>query len=535
MSKKATHSEWVESSSGTGNKDNKRWTSTINFSEDGDYTFGMSYIDLAGNVANSVIFAPETVASNAFTIDKTNPTIKVTYDNNNAVNTNYYNDVRKATIVINEHNFDSKDVKVTVTANDNGVAVTPPAVSGWISNGDNHTATINYNADALYNFDISYKDKAGNVAADYKADAFYVDKTAPVLSITGVKDKSAYKGDVIPVISYSDTNVDLNNISIELTGANRKTVTLDGVFTNFENGRRFTFRNFPKEKAYDDIYTLKASITDKAGNKTSQSMVFSVNRFGSTYSFGDVAENQNGAYITNSEDIVIKETNVNKLNSVTVTLYKNNDTLTLKQGEHYRLDSQGGDGSWYEYTYTIFKENFKDDGIYKLTLHSEDAAGNIAENNLETKDKQISFAVDTTKPNVSIRNLESKKTYAVESMTVEMSADDNIKLDTIIVELDGKEYKKWNVKDIEKILSNNGEFTFDISGGSTSAHNVRVICRDAAGNETIEEVEDFYVTTNLMIRYINNKPLFFGSIAGVLLVIAIIIFLIAWKRKKEDR
>ena len=63
-----------------------------------------------------------------------------------------------------------------------------------------------------------------------------------------------------------------------------------------------------------------------------------------------------------------------------------------------------------------------------------------------------------------------------------------------------------------------GEFTFDIPGDSTGAHQVKIVCTDAAGNEQTEEITNFYVTTNLFVRYYNNKPLFFGSIAAVVVI-----------------
>ena len=50
---------------------------------------------------------------------------------------------------------------------------------------------------------------------------------------------------------------------------------------------------------------------------------------------------------------------------------------------------------------------------------------------------------------------------------------------------------------------------------------MKIVCTDAAGNEQTEEITNFYVTTNLFVRYYNNKPLFFGSIAA--------------KKKKNDK
>lgn len=531
-------------SEGTGNLDNTTWTATITYNADGDYEFGIEYTDLAGNKCSGEKYADGTAAPKAFTIDKTNPVIDVSYDNNSAQNGNYYKAERTATIVITEHNFNAEQVNITLKASDDGVAITAPAVSGWTSNGDRNIATIAYKADGYYTFDIAVKDKAGNSSADFAEQSFYVDKTAPKLSITGISNNSANNGDVIPVISYSDTNYDKNKVTITLNGAVRKAVELDGSYTDQHNGQIFTFKNFTKEKWADDIYTLTAALTDKAGNTSSQTITFSVNRFGSTYALSKDFEKMNGSYVKDPQDVVIIETNANELKNIKITLFKNDETITLKESD-YKVDVTGDSGQWYKYVYTIYAKNFADDGVYRLTIHSEDTAGNVAENILDTKDKEINFGVDNTPPIVNIKNLESKTTYATESKNVEMSVKDNLKLVKVIAELDGKEYKVWSGDELDKIVKDGGNFTFDISGASTAAHKLVVYAVDAAGNgEKISEtnlpdnaavVEDFFVTTNIWVRYYNNKALFFGSIGGVILLTGLIIVLVVIKKKKNEK
>ena len=229
------------------------------------------------------------------------------------------------------------------------------------------------------------------------------------------------------------------------------------------------------------------------------------------------------------------ETNVNKLNNIKITLFKNSDTIKLKNGTDYRIDVEGGNGKWYKYVYTIFAKNFSDDGVYRLSFHSEDAAGNISENTLDTKNKEIRFGVDKTKPNVVLDNLESGQTYPLEKLKVSMIANDNLLLNSVVVYLDNydKAYKTWDAKEIADIIGKNGEFTFDISGNSTGAHKMKVVCTDAAGNKITKEIKDFYVTTNLFIRYYNNKLLFFGSIAGFLLIVGVIVYAIVRKKKAK--
>ena len=523
-------SNWTKTV-GTGNQDDTRWTATIPYTADGDYHFSIAYTDLAGNKCSGENYATGTVAAKSFTIDKTAPTITVSYDNNSARNGNYYKADRTATVTIIEHNFDVNRVNASFSAGDKKL----PNMSGWSSSGDQHTATIAYSSDGYYSFDISVKDKAGNDSAKFNTQSFYIDKTAPTLEITGVKNNSAYSGDILPVVSYSDDNYDDNNVSIKLVGANRDNVDLEGYYDDQINGKKFIFYDFEKEKKVDDIYTLTATLTDKAGNTSTKSVVFSANRFGSTYAFDSATKKLNGAYSKSVKDIVVTETNVNKLNNIKITLFKNSDTIKLKNGTDYRIDVEGGNGKWYKYVYTIFAKNFSDDGVYRLSFHSEDAAGNISENTLDTKNKEIRFGVDKTKPNVVLDNLESGQTYPLEKLKVSMIANDNLLLNSVVVYLDNydKAYKTWDAKEIADILGKNGEFTFDVSGNSTRAHKMKVVCTDAAGNKITKEIKDFYVTTNLFIRYYNNKLLFFGSIAGFLLIVGVIVYAIVRKKKAK--
>ena len=523
-------SNWTKTV-GTGNQDDTRWTATIPYTADGDYHFSIAYTDLAGNKCSGENYATGTVTAKSFTIDKTAPTITVSYDNNSARNGNYYKADRTATVTIIEHNFDVNRVNVSFSAGDKKL----PNMSGWSSSGDQHTATIAYSSDGYYSFDISVKDKAGNDSAKFNTQSFYIDKTAPTLEITGVKNNSAYSGDILPVVSYSDDNYDDNNVSIKLVGANRDNVDLEGYYDDQINGKKFIFYDFEKEKKVDDIYTLTATLTDKAGNTSTKSVVFSANRFGSTYAFDSATKKLNGAYSKSVKDIVVTETNVNKLNNIKITLFKNSDTIKLKNGTDYRIDVEGGNGKWYKYVYTIFAKNFSDDGVYRLSFHSEDAAGNISENTLDTKNKEIRFGVDKTKPNVVLDNLESGQTYPLEKLKVSMTANDNLLLNSVVVYLDNydKAYKTWDAKEIADIIGKNGEFTFDVSGNSTRAHKMKVVCTDAAGNKITKEIKDFYVTTNLFIRYYNNKLLFFGSIAGFLLIVGVIVYAIVRKKKAK--
>lgn len=522
---------------GTGNLDDTKWVSTVKYAKDGDYTFDISYTDKAGLGCKNVDFAEGTVAPKSFTIDKTIPVVSVTYNNNNVVNGNYYDASRVATVIVEEHNFNADRAVISIVATNDVSNISKPQVTKWVTDGDKHTCNIYYSADAKYEFDISVNDKAGNAAKDYAADTFFVDTQNPEIEITNIENNSANSGKVAPIIRFSDTNFDRSNVKVVISGANRGSLSADrmGGYSDIHNGVVFSFNNFAEEKSVDDIYTINVSLTDKAGRTTSKSVSFSVNRFGSVYTLSKELAKLIDKYAPKTEDIVITETNPNKLDNIKLTLFKNGETITLEEGVDFKIDILGGNGSWYRYVYTIFKNNFADDGVYSLSIHSEDSAGNVAENTLDTKDTEINFGIDKTKPTINVKNVESKETYALDMLKVNMSAMDNLSLKSVVVELDGTKYAEWSGDELKALIDAGADMTFDISGDSTSAHTIKVIAVDEAGNEQVEEIEDFYVTTNLWVRYYTDKPLFFGSIGGTVLLAAAIVFIIVKKKKKDDK
>ena len=509
-----------------GNGDNTIHRATVNYYADGDYTFDINFADMVGNQATEVQYTG--LAPTEFTVDLTNPVISVSYDNTDVVNGNYYNQARTATVSIEEHNFETSRVIPTITA-EGGEAITPQ-ISDWSMGGDTHTATITYPGDSMYSFAIQYTDMAGNEAVPYDTESFYVDVTAPELSIENVENQRAYKDDVIqPSIVYSDQYYD--SVDISLTGAQQGTVSVDniGSYANDENGGRFTFNNLET----DDIYTLSARVVDKAGNATEQSVEFSVNRNGSTYGLDDATAQLNGTYVATAQDVVIREVNPDELLEHKITLYKNDKTITLIENTDYTVSVNGGNGQWYEYVYTIAARNFADDGVYRISVQSTDKAGNIAENTIASKDKEVSFGVDATLPNIIMMNLESNTTYPLDSMVVRMSVNDNLKLSAIEVYLDGNIVKTWNEQDIKQKQAGNEEYTFEI-GNATQARSVQVVATDAAGNQQRLQVDNFYVTTNLWIRFYTNTALLWGTIAGVAIVVAGGAYFIVMRGKKKN-
>lgn len=498
--------------------DKNRYVATIVYSEDGDYTFDIGCKDLAGNASNDY-------AVDRFTIDKTIPTIQVSYNNNNGTNGNYYNQDRVATITINEHNFNPNNVVINGNGMEQGANVVYPTTSNWSTSGDTHTATITYSQDGLYTLDVDYKDKAGNAAQDIQQDSFYIDKTKPEVKISDIDNGSSNNNVVMPRVTYTDNNFDANNVSITLTGSLKGNVDIKGAYSDVANGQSFVFADFDKLQEVDDIYTLNAKVIDKAGNEAEDNIMFTVNRFGSVYLFDSGLKTMIGKYMNSNEDIKLTEMNADDidLSKVKVKLSKNGITNDLVRGKDFTVEKSGGNGQWSKLDYTVKSSSFEEDGKYILTFISVDNAGNTNENIDETKGAEIWFGVDKTAPVVVPIGIESGKTYPVDNKEATLSVSDNLVLSNVKVYLNDK-LVKCNV--------NGDNYSFDISAKNTS-QNIKVVATDEAGNKLVQEVKNFYVTTNLFVRFYANKPLFIATIAGAALLITGITIFSFYRKKKK--
>lgn len=509
------------SKSGTG--DNTVHTCTVTFAQDSDYTFTLKFRDMAGNVADYD-------RVDEFTIDKTIPVATVTYDNNSFLNEYYYDAARTATIDILEHNFDPSAMEIMVTADGSTAGV--PHISAWSSNGDHNIATITFSADAEYTFDFVGMDLALNELEDYTPDHFVVDQTAPELEIFDIEHMSANNGVVRPGIRYHDTNYDQNGTVILMTGYHNGVVEMTGDRKLEANGLELKLDDFAYVQEMDDIYTMEATVYDLAGNSSEAMVMFSVNRFGSVYTFDEATDaliGDNGKYYTNKEQqLVITETNVDTLEFKEITLNLNGKLTTLKEGVDYTVALDGNDATWKQYTYTLKADNFVEEGTYILTIYSEDRATNTSDNN--TKGKKIEFVVDKTNPSALISGVENGGQYRMHSKEMTIDIEDNVRLSSVTVTIDGVE----TVYDAAQIQKMDGKLVLNI-GSANHWQNVVVEVTDAAGNTEISEEMRVLVTANIFVQFFMNKPVFYGTLGGTALLAALLWWFLVGKKKKEEQ
>lgn len=532
----------------TADPDKSTHVAKIVYNTDGDFTFDIAVKDKAMNSADKF-------TQQKFTVDKTAPVIDVSFDNNSAKNGNYYKADRTATIKITEHNFNSGSQYVNIPVAAEGA--TAPSVVGWSGSGDDHNATVSFNKDGKYSFTVDYTDLAGNKAVQKKVDSFYIDKTAPEVEITGVADHQAYNGTVAPVVTYRDDNFtddhDFKFTRIDINSKSDDTSKFD--YDTGGNGVTefiYKYRDFAEVLENDGIYNFTVELSDKAGNSTSKSVTFSVNRFGSTFKASDESKKLIDNGYTNAEqDIVIEEINVTPLTKHSVTLAKSGGNSTeLVENTDYTFTSSNNSNEWCKSVYTVNKKNFSDEAAYTVTIMSVDKAKNtnnnrMANSSLSTGQKNkrecaISFVVDKTSPLVSITGIKDNELYKEASKKVKIVCeDDNLDKSKLVVTLDNKklaEGKDYTIVD-DKDGSIAGMLTAEIvlkaeTGGIKE--NLKVTIGDLAGNTGEKSVDNFILSANIFQRFFANPVLVICTFAGLALVIAAVIFFVAKKRKKAE-
>ena len=494
---------------------------TITFSEDGDYTFDIQATDQASN-------SSDYKHTDLFTIDVTKPTLSVSWDKE-LVNGKYVASARTATITVQEHNFDPAGLTAAIKASLESQGIGTPSVGGWSSNGDTHTASLTFAEDGDYSFTLDFEDMAGNKSETLTENEFTVDSTAPEIAFEGVQDHASYKDEVKPVVRFTDRNFDPSQISLKLKGYRHQEVDLTGSLSEITNGGVVSVADFVHDADVDDVYTLTAETTDKAGNKSSKSITFSVNRFGSNYFFSNQTEQYLEKFYHNKEeDVVIHEVNTDLLVRNDLVVTKDGSSIKVSKN-NYTVEDVSSNG-WKEYVYTVKAGVFEKEGRYEVTIDSEDAAGNQQSNQI--KEKPATFVIDKTDPSAVITGVANGEIYNALERDIEIIPTDNILVGKIELLIDGKVVKEFDLTEDDGL---NNKFEYKLLE-SNKWQEVQVKVTDAAGNVATSSKLKVLITPDSMVRFLNS--LWFKVIVGTGstgLLVAILWFVLGKKKKDEEK
>lgn len=548
-------SDWelISAKSNRDADDENLYKMTINFVTDAKYKFSMNVCDLADKRTENSVKAE-------FTIDKTAPVIDISYDNNNAVNRNYYNADRKATIKITDRNFKSDGVKYTLTAfsEDKITKIKEtqiiPEKLKWTQNPNNKdewTAQINFNKEGQFALNISCTDKAGN-SRSFKSGTFYIDKTAPKIeqTFTNGSKKFATNQMIVPKVTVSDYNfsgkeyqvivnkIDMNGNTdmdkyLKCTSTNYTPVS-----TNKPAVYEFVYNIFAETATSDGIYDISIYASDLAGNTTEiENLNLSINRKGSNFEIINTeAKNAVEKYVSDrlpiqeKVDVEIREINVSKrVGDSIITITHDSKKERILTADDYTIEEgktgENGNG-WYETTYKIKKSNFEDDGIYIITIETNDETDNTNSISKST----VQFSIDSTAPNIVISGVkdnanlkESEVNLRITFSDRNLYSIDNLHGDDMIIKINNDIYNFDDLNKLNAQISNDGSESIVMlmtvkADGKNSKNDISVSLRDRANN--VSEFKDCAVTFRLSATFLMRH----GWIAVIISLLVFVVF-----------
>lgn len=493
--------------------DDCAWIADLVFDKDGEYSFGISCQDAAGNRGSY----EDTVS---FVIDKTPPVLLVHWGSAEPQNNCYYARERSAVVEIRERNLSLEDLKTSVQAVDRGEEIIPPKLGPlrrWEE--ESFRAGITFSEDGRYHMELQCTDLAGNEAQVYHSEEFVIDQTPPELIFEGVADCSANRGTVAPRLRAADTNFDPDKTQVSFTGSNGTGQLPAWAKSSGEEGFHILWGDFEQLPENDDLYRIKATAGDLAGNVTEAELTFSVNRFGSAYELEENTALLAGPgglrYASEEPELMITEYNPDFLDYYQVTSSREGEIRELREGRDYQVEKTGTKDTWKTYRYRIGKENFEKEGIYLVTLYSEDQAKNTSNNRI--KEKSLEFIVDKTGPSVVVTGVKDWERIKGKSLEILADIRDSYALAGAQIYVNGQCTASYD-KDMLHELG--GMLTCSVSGAKTW-QTFSVKAWDEAGNVTETKPVRFLVTEQIRFRFPGDdepKTAWAVWIGGILLL-----------------
>ncbi len=395
--------------------------------------------------------------------------------------------------------------------------------------------------------DFSGEEKEASVRLD-------IDIDAPELSITGVEDGCSYRNAVAPTVEIEDRTFSSYTLTLSRTRLDEIDQDVTDLFVAAQEidgqGGTISCKSPARTRENDGIYTLRVSAEDGAGNESEAEATFSVNRFGSVYVFGDYLTSllQNGGIYTReiTEDLVITEYNADRLleDSLFLDITRDGKPVTnvlCRTSPNLTDTATVGSRGWYEYRYVISKENFVQDGVYKVSVSSKDAAGNTPDN-AEATGREILFRVDATAPEVTGSAKTDANGKLEEGENFSYSVYDTIGLLSLEIFSDGEE----EPEEITDFGTNVNYYEGTLAlPHSLKEQEVRMVATDLAGNVTEESFlvpagarsflqRSFSSPTDVLEQVVQNGRLWLYVLGVAVGAAAFTICLLLYGRRKRS-
>ncbi|EPP1354324.1 Ig-like domain-containing protein [Enterobacter hormaechei] len=429
------------------------WTATVPSSDlaglkDGDASVQVSVTNVNGNSAS---------AGREYSVDATAPTVTIdTVAGDNVINGS------EAAAGVAISGTTTAEVGQTVTVNLGGNSYTAQVQQGGVWSINVPAADLSTLADNGYTVQVSVSDAAGNPGSAGKA--ITLDTTPPTVSfnvVAGDDVINSVEHGQAQVISGTATGASVGDKLVITIGSNQYTTTVDA------SGKWSVGVPASDISALTDgTVTLSATITDSAGNSSTQTHDVVVN----TASVALTVNTLSGDDVINAAEagasLVINGSSAQFANGTQVTISLN--------GKSYTATIQS-DGSWTTTVPAADVGTLADGASYQVSVSAQDSAGNSAS-------ATHTISVDTTAPVISVNTLSGDDVLnaaeAQQPLTVHGSSSAEAG-QTVTVTLGGKTYTA--------LVANDGTWTLDVPAAdlanlSEGALTVTASVNDKAGN-----------------------------------------------------
>ncbi|WP_196083456.1 Ig-like domain-containing protein [Enterobacter hormaechei] len=429
------------------------WTATVPSSDlaglkDGDASVQVSVTNVNGNSAS---------AGREYSVDATAPTVTIdTVAGDNVINGS------EAAAGVAISGTTTAEVGQTVTVNLGGNSYTAQVQQGGVWSINVPAADLSTLADNGYTVQVSVSDAAGNPGSAGKA--ITLDTTPPTVSfnvVAGDDVINSVEHGQAQVVSGTATGASVGDKLVITIGSNQYTTTVDA------SGKWSVGVPASDISALTDgTVTLSATITDSAGNSSTQTHDVVVN----TASVALTVNTLSGDDVINAAEagasLVINGSSAQFANGTQVTITLN--------GKSYTATIQS-DGSWTTTVPAADVGTLADGASYQVSVSAQDSAGNSAS-------ATHTISVDTTAPVISVNTLSGDDVLnaaeAQQPLTVHGSSSAEAG-QTVTVTLGGKTYIA--------LVANDGTWTLDVPAAdlanlSEGALTVTASVNDKAGN-----------------------------------------------------
>ncbi|EPH9880139.1 Ig-like domain-containing protein [Enterobacter hormaechei] len=429
------------------------WTATVPSSDlaglkDGDASVQVSVINVNGNSAS---------AGREYSVDATAPTVTIdTVAGDNVINGS------EAAAGVAISGTTTAEVGQTVTVNLGGNSYTAQVQQGGVWSINVPAADLSTLADNGYTVQVSVSDAAGNSGSAGKA--ITLDTTPPTVSfnvVAGDDVINSVEHGQAQVVSGTATGASVGDKLVITIGSNQYTTTVDA------SGKWSVGVPASDISALTDgTVTLSATITDSAGNSSTQTHDVVVN----TASVALTVNTLSGDDVINAAEagasLVINGSSAQFASGTQVTITLN--------GKSYTATIQS-DGSWATTVPAADVGTLADGASYQVSVSAQDSAGNSAS-------ATHTISVDTTAPVISVNTLSGDDVLnaaeAQQPLTVHGSSSAEAG-QTVTVTLGGKTYTA--------LVANDGTWTLDVPAAdlanlSEGALTVTASVNDKAGN-----------------------------------------------------